>query len=439
VTGRLGRPSPAVALILVQVALVLGFGLFVAGRQAFWGAIDEAAHASYVAKIAEHGRLPILGRDCMDPALIGLERVRTGPPVTQPDCGHVMATASYEAFQPPLAYALYAPVYRLPFSLRARAYLLRVANLLTLLVAFGVVARFARREFGAGWSPVLAVAALFFLVPGVLVRSAAVSNGALEILLATLFLAQAWTAARTGSATRLLVAGGLLGLALLTKLTLAYLAGIYVIAAIAVLRRRPGSRTVVAAVAGASLAALLFAPWLAFNHHHYGTLTANSQARRMQQSVVNPTRHHFGAGDVPARALLTVDLLPEEWEPSRRPKAGDSLPLGSAGRLAESAALLAALCALLAAGLRAPERRRWAWLLLPAVLSLGLLLYTMVSSQFDIVLPRYLYPAGPAAAVALGAAVAGRFPRLALPLAGAATVGLAVLFLVYAHPHYGLV
>jgi 4-amino-4-deoxy-L-arabinose transferase-like glycosyltransferase len=422
----------------VQIALFVAMGLFVAGRQAFWGSIDEAAHVSYVQIVATEHRLPVLGRDCLDPTLFDLQRGYTGPLARGPDCGRTFDTASYEAFQPPLAYVLYAPIYRLPFGLRAKAYLLRVASLATLLAAFVAMCLFVRREFGAGWAPVLALAGTFFLVPGVLVRGAALSNATLEILVASLFLVQAWRAARTGSAGRLVAAGALLGLALLTKLTLVYLCAIYLVAAVAVLRRSRTRRTLATAVAGAGCAAALVAPWLAFNHHHYGTLTANSQARRMQQKLVNPTHYRFGASDVPARALLTVDLLPEEWEPTRRPTEGDSLPLARPGRFVVPAALLAAAIASLALGLRDRSRRRYAWFLLPAALSLLVMVATLLHSQWDIMLPRYLYPAGPPVAVAVAAAAAGRFPRLAVPLAASVTIALTAVFVVYAHMHYGL-
>src|SRR5581483_6610488 len=104
--------------------------------------------------VAQDGRLPVLGRDCLDPKLLLLQHGYTGSLARGPDCGRHFATASYEVFQPPLAYVAYAPLYSLPVALRAKAYLLRVACLLTLLIAFLVVARFVRREFGAEWGPV---------------------------------------------------------------------------------------------------------------------------------------------------------------------------------------------------------------------------------------------------------------------------------------------
>src|SRR5205823_6208184 len=119
--GHAARHSRSVRperiLIALQVVLVLGLGLVVAGRQAFWGAIDEAAHVSYVQIVADQHRLPVLGRDCLDPALARLKLGSyKGVLARGPGCGRDFGTASYEAFQPLLAYVAYAPLFKLPVS-----------------------------------------------------------------------------------------------------------------------------------------------------------------------------------------------------------------------------------------------------------------------------------------------------------------------------------
>jgi hypothetical protein len=55
--------DPARALAVVQIAAIFVLGAVTVARFHIFAAVDERAHLAYVQEVAEHGRLPWLGRD----------------------------------------------------------------------------------------------------------------------------------------------------------------------------------------------------------------------------------------------------------------------------------------------------------------------------------------------------------------------------------------
>lgn len=409
-------------------------GVIVVAASPLWGSSDERAHVSYVQVLVDHHRLPVLGRDCVtsDLAVIGRAGER---PSAGTDCRHEFLAASYEAFQPPLAYLLYAPVYALPVGLHAKAYLLRAETLFLLLGTVALVLTFVWREFPDRKYPVAAASLVFFLLPVVVVRNGNTTNGTLEMLVATAFAISAWRAWETGRNRPLLVAGVLLGLSMLTKLTAAYLAVPYVLTAVAVGRRRRDRRTIVAAIAGGLCAIALLAPWLAFNRSHYGTWTANERAQTMQGPYVNPSGYHYGVGDLPALNLSLANPLPEEWGPAIRPDENGTIPYNTRARLTLGAVAIGVLGLTLALGLRG---RYW-WFLSLLALDVAVMNATLLYDQWNIFVPRYLFSAGPAVAIAIGLALTTRFAeRRTLLITAVMSAAFVCLFIWKAAAFYRL-
>ena len=377
--------------------------------------IDERANYDYVQALAEDGRLPrptdLISREALaiddgtwprpsprDPARIGL----TG--------------RSYEAIQPPASYALDVPAFLLAGDHRAKVRVLRVFDLLLLAVALALLWRLAlavapSREAALGG---LAAALAVLLWPGMVVRAVAIGSVALEVLLTAAFLLAAWRADRSGRTGPLVAAALLLGLGLLTKLTLVDLAPVLVVVLARRLRADRSRRAVATAAACLALPAVVLAPWLVVNQVRYDAPTVNIQGG---PGVVEPIGSSGGGhrvGDLGRLDRRLLDgVLPQEFRAQ--------LGVGWV-RLAVDALALAVLAAALAL-LLARGRDLATWLLvLPFLSGLVLVNATYVLTGNDEFLLRYLAPTLPPVALGAGiaAAASGRpAVRRALPVAAA--------------------
>ena len=301
-----------------------------------------------------------------------------------------MAAAPFAAAGDPLA------------ALRA----LRLLGVACLLLGAWLLWRLAR-----GSPAVFAVALCFLLWPGVVVRTVTVSNAALELPLALGALLALRGAHERRDGRLLVLAGSLVGLGLLTRLSLVVL--VPVLAAVALPYWRGGHRRV--AALALALPALLLAPWVASNLDRYGAPTASALVREMQAPVLNPTGRDLGAGDLRAlHGRLLGGVLAEEWW---------SELLSPAKRRVRDAFWILAVAVPLGLVL---ARRPPAWALLCAPLALGVALMTagLLVGDWDFFYPRYLYGVLPAAGVAIGAALG----RAAVPYAAALTVLLLALW-----------
>jgi 4-amino-4-deoxy-L-arabinose transferase-like glycosyltransferase len=255
------RWSKIVRLALVLAAyLVLG-SLYVLHTPA-WQAPDEPAHYNYVRHVAETGSLPLLQPGDYPHAYLEEIKAARFP-------AHMsIAPLRYESWQPPLYYLLAAPVYR------ATGGSLPALRLVSLLLGAGVVGT-AYAIVRAGWpeQPELAAGAAAFVafVPMHLAMTTAVNNDVLAELLIALI---AWrvlrqTAARNTGSTALVLTGLMLGLGLVTKLTVYYTALPLALIGLWWMDRRPGALVRHAALVLAP-ALLLVVPWLARNVTLYG-------------------------------------------------------------------------------------------------------------------------------------------------------------------------
>jgi 4-amino-4-deoxy-L-arabinose transferase-like glycosyltransferase len=312
----LSRVRPLQALIAVQLALLVITGVLTAVRFEFFSAIDETAHFDYVRVIAEERRLPVLGEDKMGYPVAalsqGLDPDARPRPEIEPPAG--LPAESYQAFEPPLYYALMAPLLTITDDWSQRAKLVRLATFAFLLAAVAVVYRFARRVAPDAHLLVFSFALTVLLWPGIVVRSATVANASLELLLACALLYVLWRADELRDERRLLIAGVLLGLGLLTKLTLVALAPLLVVVAIRYALRAGDRRGWGAAALSLALPLVLLAPWVIFNLQHYDAFTPSALAKEMQESVVNPDGVTYTLGrflDMVPR--LFEGTLPQDW------------------------------------------------------------------------------------------------------------------------------
>ena len=419
----LRRIGPVRALIAVQLAVVAVAGLAtVFSLPRFTG--DEAAHFSYVQSVAEEQRLPLLGTDLISPQT---EAIYEG---TYPAPGQIdrrergLGGYSYEAFQPPLTYLLAAPVFLVggsDYVLKLR--LLRLFGLALLFFAAWLLWRLARAvcEPDEDPKPFFAVALTVFLWSGVVLRTVTFSNSGLELVLGVALTLVLWLAWQRRSAKLIVLAGFLLGVGLLTRLTIvSFVPGLLVVLWV-ILRDPsiPGRTRALAALGTLGLPLLMVAPWLASNLDRYGSLTGSAIVRDMQEPVLNPKGVRWDVTDIPSRlVVLTRAPLAEEWwswflSGSRRWVAGI---LGFAILLGVPAGVLT---------LKPRERRNrlLALLALPVAAGLAWMAIALQAANWDFFLPRYLYPAIPGfallAAVALGRVSRG---RILVPVATTLTV-----------------
>ena len=99
------RRRPAAVLVWLQIVAIVVVGVATVARFHIFAAVDEEAHLAYVQQVAEHGRLPWLGRTVL-------------PAQLQPHHVPGFGGLSYEAFQPPLYYALAVPAFDAASSVR---------------------------------------------------------------------------------------------------------------------------------------------------------------------------------------------------------------------------------------------------------------------------------------------------------------------------------
>jgi hypothetical protein len=419
--------GPVELLVAAELCLIAAAAIGVALGLPLWAITDERAHVSFIAAIGA-GHLPLLGHFPLQP---DLARVGNRPVL--------FTTQSYEAFQPPLYYALMAIPWDLAKAaggITAAVHTLRLLDALLLAVDIGLLWALARR---VAPSPESALAAFGFaltylLWPGVVFRSVTVSNIALEMPLTTAALLAMWIAYVDESIRALLAAGALCGLGWLCRLPFP------VVALLPVVAWRHRRRSPAAAVAALALPVILIAPWLIDNLHRYHALTAGAVVRQMQGSLFNPgDRSYDIVRLVHSSVSLLGGLLPEEWVAAAfvhtvHPLSEDLLHV-------LRGALVALVLAPLGAWLWRGPRRTW---LLVAPLAIGLVLMWLdtVVERMPFIEPRYVYPLLPAFGLACGIALtrrgreagdvaAGGRGAAAVPLASLMLTGLLISLWLY--------
>jgi 4-amino-4-deoxy-L-arabinose transferase-like glycosyltransferase len=303
-----------VTLVVVQILLIISVALVAVFQFHRFAPVDEAAHYSYIEQIADHGSLPILGKTEISPQSLAITQGTYPRPSTIDPRKYGLNGLSYEAFQPPLYYVLAVPAFLATSNYVDKIYAVRLFDVVLLLAAVALAGRLARvvlkDRWLIGWSMML----VFFALPGVVVRTVTISNGALALPLAVLFATELWIAWDRHSLRRLMLAGLVTGLCILTELELLALLPVLALVVVAEARRRRPRAWGPLAVA-LLIPFLVVAPWFAFNQSHYGMLTAGPIAVREQAPIINPQHIHFNVSQLPndTANYLLDPTLPAEW------------------------------------------------------------------------------------------------------------------------------
>ncbi|MHB8219271.1 MAG: ArnT family glycosyltransferase [Acidimicrobiales bacterium] len=412
---------------VVLIGCVLAFGAVTAVRNPRWSPIDEAAHFSYIQQIAQHGSLPVLGHAFVSEPVLAIGQGRYPGAATVSARHDGLAGLSYEAFQPPLYYALAVPVFDLSGNYQTKAVLLRFFDLVLLVVAIALFGRLCRLVLKDRWLFGLATGMLAFALPGVVVVSVLISNMSLETPLVIACVSELWLAWERSSPARVISASVLAGLAVLTDLFgLALVPALMVVAGVVLWRRHAG-RDVVAVGAGATLAGLIVAPWLVFNELTYHALTASALAKHEQAPVVNPHHLYYSVALV---GRLTVEKLfgpavPQGWTLTG-PGIVAWVP-GVLGAVVVGAPLLAgALLAGTSSGRRLAGTGYWV-LAVPWLTSVALCWGISLGGQWLTMHSRYTYPTLPVLTLVLAATVVLVVRELRLYVAGVVVAGALVV------------
>lgn len=305
--------DPARVLAVLQIAAILVLGIVTVARFHIFAEVDERAHIAYVQEVAEHGLIPWVGRDYVSWQELAIEKgTYPRPSGLNPRLLGVRGS-SYEGWQPPLYYLLAAPAFLIPSDYHDKILAVRAFDLLLLLTAVAILAPLARAVFNEHWKIPYCLALSTSLWPGVIVRAITVSNAALELPLVALYVLVVWNATLRPRLRSLMAAGLLLGLCMLTQLTLVCLAVLLVVPLVKYLRERGERLALRTATLTLALPLILVTPWLASNESRYGALTASALVERIT-APDGPVGPRSGIVAVTSGvARLTRVAMPQEW------------------------------------------------------------------------------------------------------------------------------
>jgi hypothetical protein len=153
------------------------------------------------------------------------------------------------------------------------------------------------------------------LWPGVIVRAITVSNADLELPLVLLCVLVVWNATSRPRPRSLIAASVLLGLCVLTQLTLVCLAVLLLVPLAKYLRERCDRLALGTATLTLALPLMLVAPWFALNESRYGALTGSTLVERL--TAPNGPAAPIPGGDLDRPACPAAD---------RRPACGTTSP-----------------------------------------------------------------------------------------------------------------
>jgi 4-amino-4-deoxy-L-arabinose transferase-like glycosyltransferase len=369
-------------VVALQLITLLALAAVTTGKFRVWADIDERPHYDYVQKLVEEHRIP-RPTDLVSPEVQAITD-RTWPRPSPTDPATLGRNGqSFEAMQPPLTYLAAAPAFAAVPDHRDKVFALRVWDALLLAVSVLLLWRFSRRLAEPGPALVGFSAALsVLLLPGVVVRSVTFGNTPLELLLSTAYLLVLWRADQTGRARALAAAAVLLGLCLLTKLTLLPFVPLLLLVLWRTARSGPARRR----WALLAVPPLMLAPWLVLNIARYGSPTVNIAGEAGAAGPVQTTGLGDRIGALPGLLERLPDgVVPQEWvrrvlDVTWIDVLTDVLALG----------LLAAGLAALARG-----RRDWrAWFLaLPLLGAVALIVAVYLVTGTDSFYLRYVYAA----------------------------------------------
>ncbi len=403
---KIAQLTPVRGLIAVQLVIIGAAGLAaVFSLSHFTG--DERAHFSYLQSVAEQGRLPLLGPSLISPQVEAIYEGTYPSPALHDPAKLGLSGRSYEAFQPPLYYLLAAVPFRLAgdnYVVKMRV--MRLVGLGLLLAAALLLWRLTVEVIGDSEEaePYFAFALTALLWPGIVVRTVTISNSGLEFLIGLALTLLFWRAWRQRNVGWLIGSAVLLGIGLITRLTIiVFIPGLLVCAFVVLRQAQISARTRWLAAAGVILIpALIMAPWLLSNLDRYGSLTGSRVVRQLMEPFFNPKGIKYTVADIPSRLLVVTRApLAEEWW----------IELLSALKRWVLTVLMTGLVVLAPLGVlsvKPRERRSQLLVLLALPVGVGIvwMCYVLLVLNWDFFLPRYLYPTIPGllllAAVSLG-------------------------------------
>ena len=277
-----------------------------------WGLIDEGQHLHYIQHIAEQQTLPIMGQTHLSTEIADSLFATNHwavfhwpTPVTTRPSEMGLVGDSYEAYQPPLFYALMAPIFALlPGNILTKLFLMRGVMVLFSLMTLGALYQTAALLWGkASVLPLFAVL-LLLAIPERTIAVSRINNDVLAELLAALFIWELTQSMLRGVTLRRgLTLGFLFGLGLWTKLSMAVLV-VPLIAMLIFQRRCAKWQTAVIAAYGG--AALLSVPLIFSNLWRYGDITGFASFRALHQIIPPP----FDLANI---GRATYDLFRHTW------------------------------------------------------------------------------------------------------------------------------
>ncbi len=395
------------------LALVVVAGL----RGLYWVAVtdvwhgDEPQHYAYVQHLATGQGLPVLGEDRVPQEVVALAKESATNGYRSTDISAAVTDdrwgvfrEQYEAGQGPPYYVLLAAVAAAAAdaSTLERLYALRVTSMLLTLATVPLTWALARAVFPRSPPVWLLAPALLVTFQGINAGGVSVTNDALVVPLGVAALLGVARALRDGpTRSSAVLAGGALGLVVLTKPTAVVVALPMALGALAAWwRHRPPARRVLAWAGGAgALAAAPVLPWLAWQRVAYDGSSAAAAFNAIIGQLVGPPRGLDRAAVAQYLADVTRGLF--DYEPYRPAFAAYSMTL-----LGLTTAVVVAGIAVAVARRRAGAALRVAWL--AAALPLGfatmLVLVQVALDGVGTIVGRYLHVALPALAVAVAAA-----------------------------------
>ncbi len=304
--------------VLLAVFFLRGLGLIcLLPPGEMW---DEYAHLAYVDHWSRTGRVPVYGRDDVDPRLLAAVAALPQPPAVTfgrtyaafwaglPAPPLPAACGLYEAQHPFPYYAAVAPVYRLcggAGHLITTVAVLRLLNLGCGLAAMSLILRWLRHSMPG--PAALAIGCWVTLQPLLLLNVVRVANDAVAFLLGTAVVVLALDLGRSPR-RRTAALAVVLPLAVLAKLTNAALVPAVAVALVVATTRGLPRRTAWAAaftVAAATAAALV--PYAASNLRAYGLVAP------MTEAVVNHAAGRSVLSQVRAVPVLRWPVWTATW------------------------------------------------------------------------------------------------------------------------------
>ena len=331
----LSRDGRTIAgLWLVMLLMGVTFALL----QPVWSRVDEAQHFHYIQYLYENRALPVEGETFISPEVVAVSQdadqwgwypagtisqpVRLDPAewtVVPPGLDshdreqwvrHNLWYFNYEAMQPPLYYAINVPLYAaLPGGIMVKLYGMRLLAALLASLMVPIAYLTAREAFPDSRLVTLGAPVVVLLAQGYALNMSQVTNDAMATPLAAAAILVLLRMVRRGYSTRRsLIAGVLIGAAMMTKMTVVFLLPVALLALLLplVYGREAIKRALVNGALIIAPVAAMAVPWMLRNISVYGDATGAAAAQPLMSSFfASPLRN--------MESLRINELLPTFW------------------------------------------------------------------------------------------------------------------------------